>query len=133
MRNWFEIYFIAFTALSGLLGFLLEPQPGSIVTPFPHWVAVGWFGGLLLGGVIALLGALTGTIRGMFVQRAGLVMLCGLCAMMGIAGIATASGLVGCVGVGLVIGYAVVCALRARQLGSQAIAQALLEFHKERS
>lgn len=79
-RRWFEAFLLVMCIGSGLLGLTGNASDRAIELNFPSWGQYLWYGGLVLGGATALLGVLVVTYTGVGIERAGLLLLSGLCA-----------------------------------------------------
>lgn len=65
-------------------------QDQVITATFPSWSQQLWYGGLLLGALIALIGIALHTVAGLLIERGALFWLSGLCAAYGCAFLASA-------------------------------------------
>jgi len=74
-RNPFEAYLLVACVLSGLAGLLTAEAQSSIVSTLPRWEAVAWYGGLVAGGGVCLVGVALHGLKSLLVERIGLLML----------------------------------------------------------
>ncbi|HET9889638.1 MAG TPA: hypothetical protein VFQ42_03980 [Mycobacterium sp.] len=111
----FELWLLAATLLSGLAGVIAPGNGSRVVQALPHWAQILWSVGIATAAAMALTGALTSRLWSLYVERGALSML-GLilagytAAIIAVAGPSTATGSA------LVLGLAVACGARVRQL-----------------
>lgn len=115
-RAVFELYLLGACVLVGLSG-LAAPaaRARSLVATFPPWAQVGWYSGLLLGGILGIGGVIRGDVTAMLVERAALIVLGGLCASFGLASVAFV-GPPAITGSIMLSGFVAPCAARAVQI-----------------
>lgn len=126
-----EIFLLLLTVMSGMVGLLNGVRAEDFAAEFPPWLQACWFGGLIFGSVVALVGAAMSGIRGLFVERAGLVVLTFLCLSFGISAIPIIRAGLGWVSFGAVILYGLTCAVRASQIKTQAVQRAAFDLQRE--
>lgn len=74
--NPFEILLLVVSVLSGLGGLLQQQDTSQIILQhIPTWELKVWYGGLIIGGVVSLFGALHPSVSSMLVERVGLTIL----------------------------------------------------------
>lgn len=118
-RNWHEIYLLVLTVAFATSGVLTQSSGQVITATFPSWGQRLWYGGLIIGALVALAGIVLHSVTGLLVERAALLGLAGLCGAYGLAFLATASraGLFHAVFVVVLVGaYALVNLARAVQV-----------------
>jgi hypothetical protein len=90
-RNWHEVYLLVLTVAFAAMAWATGSQEQTIAGTFPAWSQQLWYGGLVVGAVVGLLGIALHTLTGMLIERAALLGLSGLCAAYGAAFLAHAS------------------------------------------
>lgn len=75
-RSPFEIYLLAAAILTGVIG-LFNPRPTGASAVLPLWELYTWDGGLIVGGLVALVGVCMSSPTSLLVERAGLLVLAG--------------------------------------------------------
>lgn len=114
-RNYYEIYLLVLTAGWAALNWATGADGETIEAAFPGWGRHLWFGGLLAGATLALVGIAVGTVVGLLVERAALFGLAGLCAAFGVLVASRADLVHALYVVPLLLAYAAVHLHRARQ------------------
>ncbi|MGH3673651.1 MAG: hypothetical protein ACRDSH_23980 [Pseudonocardiaceae bacterium] len=115
-RQVFELYLLAACALVGLSGIAVPAaRARSLVATFPPVAQLGWYVGILLGGVVGIIGITRGGAIGMLMERAALIVLAGMCASFGIASVAFA-GPVAFTGSIMLWGFVAPCVARTVQI-----------------
>lgn len=89
-RNWHEIYLLVLTIGFALSGWLTSSSEQVITASYPVWSQFVWYGGLIAGASIALVGIALHTLTGLLIERAALFGIAGLCGAYGMAFLATA-------------------------------------------
>lgn len=118
VRQVFEVYLLGACVLVGLSGIVVPAaRARSLVATFPPVAQLGWYVGILLGGVLGILGIVRGCARGLLIERAALIVLAGMCASFGIASVAFA-GPVAITGSIMLWGFVAPCVARAVQITS---------------
>lgn len=118
-RSWYQVYLLVLTVLWAAAGWFTGSDGRVIAETFPAWSRHLWYGGLVAGAVLALVGIALHTVVGLLVERVALFVLAGLCGAYGLAFLAYAGRAdVGHVlyVVPLVLAYAAVNLVRARQI-----------------
>lgn len=89
-RNWYQVYLLVLTMVF-VGGSWVTGSAGQVITAtFPSWSQYLWYGGLLLGAVVALVGIALHSVTGLLIERGALFWLAGLCAAYGCAFLAFA-------------------------------------------
>lgn len=79
-RNPFHLFMVSATVLAGVGGLINPGRASAVVREFfPAWQLYVWYGGLTVGGALALTGLFLTVSIGYDVERIGLVLLTGLC------------------------------------------------------
>lgn len=119
MRNWYQLLIMVLTVFWVVTAWASGSAQESITASFPTWSQNLWYGGLVIGAVIAAVGIIVNTYAGLRIEQAGLLLLTGICIGFDIAFVAFASRaslahivLV----VPLVALFAVINFIRARQI-----------------
>ena len=75
-RNPFEVLMLAACVAVGGVG-LIDPQAtsGAITAALPHWQALCWYGGLVGGGLVSVIGVFSRGVVSLVVERVGVVIL----------------------------------------------------------
>ncbi|MGH3987823.1 MAG: hypothetical protein ACRDTZ_10945 [Pseudonocardiaceae bacterium] len=84
-RNWYEVYLLVLAVMWVATAWLTGSADQTIVRTFPSWSQHLWYGGLLVGVMVALLGITLASVAGLLVERAALFWLAGLCMAYGLA------------------------------------------------
>lgn len=120
-RNWYQVYLLVL-AMVFVGGAWATGSEGQIIAQtFPSWSQFLWYGGLLLGSLVALVGIGMNTVTGFLIERGALFWLAGLCGCYGLAFLAFAerAGTFHVVYVvAFVLAFAAVNLARARQVRS---------------
>lgn len=90
-RNWYQIYLLFLAAVFVGFSWISGGEGQVIASSFPAWAQGLWYGGLLVGAGLALVGIAMHTITGLLLERASLFFLSGLCASYGLAFLAASA------------------------------------------
>lgn len=114
-RSPFEFFLLVACMLSGVNG-LLNPFKASVSASsvLPEWELYAWYGGLLVGGIIALVGYLRKTLFSLALERTGLILLTAMSLVYSIT--LVANDLTLAFAASFVIAFGVACAFRVRQI-----------------
>lgn len=128
-----EIFLLLLAIVSGLVGLTGGDPANGFAGAFPAWLQVCWFGGLVLGSSVALCGILINGIRGLFVERAGLIVLSALCFSVALGTVCDVRSDVGWVAFGTVLAFGLINLLRVAQIKTQAEQRAAFDLQREMS
>lgn len=84
-RNWFEIYLLVLTVAWATVVWITNSDGETIEALFTTVGKNIWLGGLIISSVIALIGIIMGTITGLLIERAALLLLAGMFGWVGAA------------------------------------------------
>lgn len=115
-RNYYQVYLLLLTAGWAAVNWVTGADGEVIEAAFPSFGRHIFFGGLLGGSVLALMGITLGTLVGMLLERAALFALAGLCGAFGLLVASRADAIHLAYVVPLLLTYAVVHLIRARQV-----------------
>lgn len=91
-RNWFEIYLLVLTVAWSATVWATNSDGETIEALFTVVGKYIWLGGLIVSSVIALIGITTGTVTGLLIERAALLLLAGMFGWVGAAFLVLAAG-----------------------------------------
>lgn len=77
-RNWHGAYLAVLTVVFALEAWLSGSQQQVIAATFPGLARNLWYGGLIAGAVLVLIGVTLHTVTGLLIERAALFLLAGL-------------------------------------------------------
>lgn len=89
-RNWYQVYLLVLTMVFVGGSWATGNEDQVITATFPSWSQYLWYGGLLTGALVALVGIALNTVVGLLIERGALFWLSGLCASYGCAFLAFA-------------------------------------------
>jgi hypothetical protein len=118
-RNWYQVYLLVLTMVFVGGSWATGSEGQVIAATFPSWSRYLWYGGLLIGAVVALVGIAQHTVVGLLIERGALFWLSGLCAAYGCAFLAFAGrtdAFHAVFVVTFVLAFALVNLVRARQV-----------------
>jgi hypothetical protein len=120
-RNWYEVYLMVLTVLFVVSAWSTDSARETLTATFPVWSQNLWYGGLIVSATLVLTGIVLGTVTGLMIERAALLVLTGLCVGYGLVFFAVAgrgSASHGIYVVVLVLAYAAVNITRAFQINT---------------
>lgn len=91
-RNWFEIYLLVLTVAWASIVWITNSDGETVEALFTTIGKHIWLGGLIISSVIALIGIIMGTITGLLIERAALLLLAGMFGWVGAAFLVLATG-----------------------------------------
>lgn len=90
-RNWYQIYLLVLTMVFVGFAWATGSESQVITATFPGFMQVIWYGGLLAGALVTLVGIAMHTVTGFLIERGALFWLAGLCTAYGLAFMAYAA------------------------------------------
>lgn len=118
-RSPFETYLLIACVIAGVGG-VIDPMRGSsaALKVMPLWELYGWYSGLVVGGTIALFGVFRRSLISFYIERTGLLLLVGLCALYSLS-IILAGGVTLALAALIVVFFAIACVVRVRQIDDE--------------
>ena len=84
-RNWHEALLLVLTVAFAAQAWASGSEQQTIAATYPPWAQAIWYGGLILGALVALAGIIWHGHTGLLIERAALLGLAGVCVSYGLA------------------------------------------------
>lgn len=118
-RSPFELFMLVACILSGITGMFdpvgVSPAAARVLAP---WLLYGWYGGLTLGGTIALYGLLCKTLVSLAVERVGLIVLAAMSTLYATS-ILVGDPITLAFAASFVVSFGFACVWRVRQIAQE--------------